>query len=270
MELWLQAILFGLVQGLTEYLPISSTGHVRISAAFLGVPDPGAAFSAVTQLGTALAVAIYFRTELKRITWVALGKSKNAEDVKLLRYMAVATVPIVLVGFSFASFFQSSARDLRLIAWALIVFGIILFVADKYSKNDRIASQLTIRDALLIGGAQTLALIPGVSRSGATMTMGRFLGLNRIDAARISFLLSLPAIILAAIYEMRYIGQQSLFDWPLTLLAAAIAFISGYLTIEFMLRWLASHSFLIFSVYRIVLGISVLSALYFFGLDPIG
>lgn len=269
MDLWLQAIFLGLIQGLTEYLPISSTGHVRISAVFLGIPDPGSAFSAVTQLGTALAVAIYFRSEMKRLAMVVTGRSTELEDRKLLQYMVIATIPIVVIGFTFADFFQEGARDLRLIASALIFFGILLFLADKFGKNVKDQSQVTLSNAFLIGLAQTMALIPGVSRSGATMTMGRVLGLNRTAAARVSFLLSLPAVMLAAVYEMRFIGDESNFDWPLTLLASIIAFISGYLTIGFMLRWLAAHSFTIFAVYRVVLGLVVFVAILYFDLNPL-
>lgn len=269
MDLLFQAIFLGLIQGLTEYLPISSTGHVRVSAAFLGIPDPGSAFSAVTQIGTALAVAIYFRNEMLRLALVVTGRSTDAEDKKLLQYMVIATIPIVVIGYTFADFFQQGARDLRLIASVLIIFGILLYLADKFGKNTKDQSQVTLSNAFLIGVAQTMALIPGVSRSGATMTMGRVLGLNRIAAARVSFLLSLPAVMLAAVYEMRFIGDDSNFDWPLTLLASTIAFVTGYLTIGFMLRWLAAHSFTIFAVYRVILGLIVFIAIIYFDLNPL-
>lgn len=173
MDLLFQAIFLGLIQGLTEYLPISSTGHVRISAAFLGIPDPGSAFSAVTQIGTALAVAIYFRNEMLRLALVVTGRSTDAEDKKLLQYMVIATIPIVVIGYTFADFFQQGARDLRLIASVLIIFGILLYLADKFGKNTKDQSQVTLSNAFLIGVAQTMALIPGVSRSGATMTIDR-------------------------------------------------------------------------------------------------
>ena len=269
MELWLQAIFLGIVQGLTEYLPISSTGHVRISAAFLGIPDPGAAFSAVTQVGTALAVAIYFRIELTQIIRVLVGKSKSQAERDLFKHMVIATIPIVIVGIAFADFFRNGARDLRLIAVVLILFGLMLFLADRFASARRDTGDLRMKDALLIGVSQTLALIPGVSRSGATITMARILGLNRVAAARVSFLLSMPAILLAAIFELRQVGVDSVFSWPHTLVASLVAFIFGYLTIEFMLRWLTNHTFNVFVVYRVLLGALVLILVAFFGLDPI-
>jgi undecaprenyl-diphosphatase len=268
LELWVQAVILGLIQGLTEYLPISSTGHVRISAAFIGVSDPGAAFTAVTQLGTALAVAIYFRKDLIQMAQAVRLRDTNSADFKMIRYMTIATVPIVIVGLTFANFFENEARDLRIIAIALIFFGILLWLVDKFTPMNRAVSQIKLKDAVLIGLSQTLALVPGVSRSGSTMTMARLLGFDRVAAARISFLLALPAIILAAIYQMQYIGSESAFNWPLTVLASLIAFVTGYLTIEFILKWLASHSFTVFAIYRVALGIIILVAILNFNLDP--
>jgi len=270
LDLWLQAIFFGVIQGLTEYLPISSTGHIRVTAAFLGVPDPGAAFSAVTQVGTALAVAIYFRTELASIFRVATGKSIDPQERLLFKQMFVATVPIVIVGVLFADFFRNGARDLRIVATTLIFFGLILFLVDVKAKSSRTQHDIKTKDALLIGMAQSFALIPGVSRSGATITMARLLGLNRVAAARVSFLLSMPAILLAAVFELRQIGVNSSFLWYHTLVASIIAFIFGYLTIDFMLRWLAKHSFNVFVIYRVTLGVLILALIYFFNLNPLG
>lgn len=270
MDLWFQAIFFGLVQGLTEYLPISSTAHVRIAAAFLSVPDPGAAFTAVTQVGTAGAVFVYFRKDLQRIYRTILARNFISPDFVLLKMMAIATIPIVIIGFLFADFFEGGARDLRIIAFALIFFGALLWLIDAKSKQANEASSLSSKSAVAIGLAQALALIPGVSRSGATITMARFLGFNRTAAARISFLLSLPAILLAAVYEMQHIGDQSIFNWRLTLIAAIVAFISGYLTIDFILKWITRHTFAIFAIYRFVLGVILISAISFFGLSPNG
>ena len=268
MELWIQAIILGLIQGLTEYLPISSTGHIRISAAFLGIPDPGAAFTAVTQVGTALAVALYFRHDLKKMGLALVSGDKSSTDYQLGKYMVIATAPIVLIGFFFADFFENQARDLRVIAAALIIFGFLLWIVDKFSSQNRSATDLTSRNAVLIGISQALALIPGVSRSGATMTMARFLGFDRTAAARISFLLALPAILLAAVYQMRFIGDASDFTWQLTLIASIVAFVSGYATIDFILKWLAAHTFTIFAAYRIALGGFIIISIVFLNLDP--
>ncbi len=268
MELWIQAIILGLIQGLTEYLPISSTGHVRISAAFLGIADPGAAFTAVTQVGTALAVALYFRNDLKQMGISLLAGAKTSSDYLLGKYMIIATIPIVIVGYFFADFFENQARDLRIIAAALIIFGFLLWIVDKYYPQKRDASEITGKNAALIGLAQALALIPGVSRSGSTMTMARLLGFDRTSAARISFLLALPAILLAAGYQMRFIGESSDFNWQLTLIAALVAFISGYATIDFILKWLAAHTFTIFAIYRVALGFIIIFSILFLDLDP--
>jgi undecaprenyl-diphosphatase len=270
LELWVQAVILGLIQGLTEYLPISSTGHVRISAAFLGINDPGAAFTAVTQVGTALAVAIYFRRDLSQMVQAIWRRDTKSPNFKMVSYMGLATIPIVVFGLAFANFFENEARDLRIIALALIFFGILLWLVDKLAPKVRSTSEIRLKDASLIGFAQALALIPGVSRSGATMTMARYLGFDRVAAARISFLLALPAIILAAAYQMQYIGDESAFNWPLTLLASLIAFVTGYLTIEFILKWLASHTFTIFAGYRVILGLVIFIAILKFNMDPRG
>lgn len=268
MDLWFHAVVLGLVQGLTEYLPISSTGHVRIAAVFLNIPDPGAAFSAVTQLGTALAVASYFRNDLLRMIKSLFGMNSHTSDRRLMNYMIFATAPIVIIGLLFADFFEDSARDLRIVATALIVFGVILFLADTFGSHAKNEDNLSIKSALLIGIAQTMALIPGVSRSGATMTMGRILGFDRLSAARISFLLSLPAIFLSAAYQLRFIGDESNFGWAQTLVASIVAFISGYLTIGFILKWLTKHSFTIFAVYRVLLGLGLIIGIIWFSIDP--
>lgn len=269
MNLWLEAFVLGIIQGLTEYLPISSTGHIRIAAVFMGIPDPGAAFSAVTQLGTAFAVGLYFRRDLKSLVSSVI-KRNDDQSAKLFRYMVIATIPIVIVGFFFADFFETTARDLRLIAAMLIVFGVLLYVVDKLGPQLKGVENLSTSNSIWIGLSQVLALVPGVSRSGVTMTMGRLLGFDRVAAARISFLLSLPAIFLSAIYQLQYVGVASNFDWIHTAFAALVSFITGYLTIEFILRWLTRHTFTIFAIYRVMLGLVLIAGLIWFDLVPVG
>lgn len=268
---WLQAIFLGIIQGLTEYLPVSSSGHVRITSAFLGMNDPGAAFTAVTQLGTALAVGIYFRSDLLSMStatlkWIRKSdlSENEIQNFKLVKMVLLATVPISIIGLIFSDFIETDARDLRLVAFTLIFFGLILWLVDKYSLANKSEQEFKLSHALMVGFAQTLALIPGVSRSGATISMARFLGFDRVVAARLSFLLSMPAIYLSAFYEMRLIGENSQFGWESTILATAMAFMVGYITIAFLLRFLIRHTFGVFAAYRVILGLGVLAGIYFF------
>ena len=261
-----EAIVLGIVQGLTEFLPISSSGHLRIIPAFAGWEDPGAVFTAVIQLGTMAAVLIYFRHELAKIvmTWLrSLGdRSLRAEpDTRMGWYLIVGTVPIVVFGFAFRDQIETGVRNLYLIGTTLIVLGLVLLAADRLARHVRTVEQLTFRDGIVVGLAQALALIPGVSRSGATMTAGLFFGLTREAAARFSFLLSVPAVVLSGLYGLRdfaetdeasYVGALDLFVGTVT------SFVVGYLSIAFLLRYLQSHSMLAFVIYRVALGIVVL------------
>ena len=260
---FVEAIVLGLVQGLTEFLPVSSSGHLRVVPALLGWEDPGAAFTAVTQLGTLGAVLIYFRNDLWRIGWVwtrALWTPslRRDPDVRLGWYLVVATVPLVVLGALFADQVESGARDLRLGAWMLIVFGLVMAVADRIGARRLGMDDITTRSGVLIGLSQALALIPGVSRSGATISAGLFLGFKRSDAARFSFLLSVPAVALSGIYQLRNVTDGIGPGVAATALATIVAFVSAYLTIGWLLRWLTSHSLNIFVVYRLVLGVALL------------
>jgi undecaprenyl-diphosphatase len=257
---WLEAIVLGIAQGLTEFLPISSTAHLRIVPAFAGWEDPGAFFTAVVQLGTMAAVVIYFWRDLVRITRTWLSSLRRPElrgelDARMGWYVIVATVPIVIFGVIFRDQIETGARNLYLIGVMLIVLGLILLWADRTSRRVRDVDQVGMRDAVWVGLAQALALIPGTSRSGATITAGLFLGLKREAAARFSFLLSVPAIVLSGLYGLLEIFTGS-DDVSLGALALAtiFAFIFGYLSIAFLLRFLATHSMLVFVVYRLVLG----------------
>jgi undecaprenyl-diphosphatase len=260
----LEAIVLGIVQGLTEFLPISSTGHLRIVPAFLGWDDPGAAFTAVTQLGTLAAVLLYFRRDLWRIA-VAWARSprdpavRRTTDARLGWYILIGTIPIGIFGLAFSSQIEDEARNLNLIGTTLIVLGLVLLLAERTGKRERDLDDLTARDGIAIGFAQALALVPGVSRSGATLTMGLFLNLERAAAARYSFLLSVPAVVLSGLFELKDIGGEGGAGFGPTALATALAFVSGYFAIAFMLRFLATNSTFVFVVYRVVLGALVLS-----------
>jgi undecaprenyl-diphosphatase len=262
----LEAIVLGIVQGLTEFLPISSTGHLRIVPAFLGWEDPGAAFTAVTQLGTMAAVLLYFRADLQRIARAWLSSLRDPAlrrglDARLGWYIVLGTVPIGFFGLIFKDQIETGARDLYVIGTALIVLGLVLLLAERVGTRERGIEQMNRRDGVAIGFAQALALIPGVSRSGATITAGLFLGLDRTAAARYSFLLSIPAVVLSGVLELGSIlsGEEgettSLFGLAL---ATLLAFVTGYASIAFLLRYLERHSTVVFVVYRVALGSLVL------------
>jgi undecaprenyl-diphosphatase len=263
-----EAIVLGIVQGLTEFLPISSTAHLRIVPSFLGWEDPGAAFTAVTQLGTMAAVLVFFRHQLARIAsaWLASLRdpSRRGElDARLGWYIVIGTIPISVFGLIFKDEIESGARDLYLIGVALIALGLLLAASERAATHDRPLEQVTTRDGLIVGFAQAGALVPGVSRSGATITAGLFLGLDRPSAARFSFLLSVPAVVLSGLFELRSIAageDAGHLNGALELVVATLlAFAVGYLSIAFLLRFLAHHSTEVFVVYRIALGAAVLA-----------
>ena len=258
-----QAIVLGIVQGLTEFLPISSTGHLRIVPAFAGWDDPGAAFTAVTQLGTMAAVLLYFRHDLWRIfiAWTrSLGdrEVRRTLDARLGWFIVLGTIPIGVFGLIFKDQIEEGARSLYLIGSALIVLGLLLLLAEKVATHERPLERINRRDAIVIGFAQACALVPGVSRSGATLTAGMFLGFDRPSAARYSFLLSVPAVVLSGLFELRKIGDEGGAGFVPTAIATLLAFIVGYATIAFLLRWLTSHSTAIFVAYRVLLGALVI------------
>jgi undecaprenyl-diphosphatase len=263
----LQSIVLGIVQGLTEFLPISSTAHLRIVPAFLGWEDPGAAFTAVTQLGTMAAVLLYFRHDLVRIAvaWLRSVRDPSLRkelDARLGWYIVLGTVPIGIFGVIFKDQIENGARDLYLIGTALILLGLVLLLAERVGTRERSIEQIEARDGLAVGFAQALALVPGVSRSGATITAGLFLGLDRQTAARFSFLLSVPAVVLSGLLELGTIlsGDEGQHVSPGRLaLATLLAFITGYAAIAWMLRYLAHHSTVVFVVYRVALGALVLA-----------
>jgi undecaprenyl-diphosphatase len=259
----LQAIVLGIVQGLTEFLPISSSGHLRIVPALFGWDDPGAAFTAVVQLGTMAAVLVYFRNELWRITtaWVrsvlARERAPRDPDARLGWYIVLGTVPIAVLGIAFKDPIENQFRTLELIGAALVAFSFVMLAAEARSKRNRTLDGITARDGILIGCAQALALVPGVSRSGATISAGLFLNFDRTTAARYSFLLSVPAVVLSGLFELRHVGEGSA-PAGATAIATLLAFVVGYASIAFLLRYLVRHSIGVFAAYRIVVGLLVI------------
>ena len=260
----LEAIVLGIVQGLTEFLPISSTAHLRIVPAFAGWEDPGAAFTAVTQLGTMAAVLVYFRHDLWRITRASLRALRDPAarsdiDARLGLYIVVGTIPIGVFGLAFSDQIETSARSLTLIGCTLIALGLLLLLAEKLASHERELDSFKARDGIILGFAQAAALVPGVSRSGATLTAGLFLGFERRAAARYSFLLSVPAVVLSGVFELRKIGEGEDAGAVPTAIATVAAFVVGYASIAFLLRWLGNHSTAVFVVYRVALGALVLA-----------
>ena len=265
------AILLGIVQGLTEFLPISSSAHIRIVGEFMNkAQDPGARFTAITQIGTELAVLIYFRNDIKAIvlSWfkrVVLRRSLSDEangQARMGWLIIVGSVPIVILGYLGKEIITNDLRSLWLIASVMIVFGLVLGFADKYGKSELTLKQLNSKHGLLYGIAQALALIPGVSRSGATIAMGRFLGYTREAALRYSFLLALPAVFGSGLYELKDAfsadAAPNVFSIPETLVATGGAFVIGYIVIAWLLKFVSTKSFLPFIIYRVALGSLIL------------
>jgi undecaprenyl-diphosphatase len=264
---WFEAVVLGLVQGLTEFLPISSSAHLRIVGTAFGWDDPGAAFTAITQIGTEAAVVLYFRRDIVRIVraWVLslLGKRKQDPDARMGWLIIVGSIPIVVLGLLLKDRIETTFRDLRIVAIALVAFSLVLLVADRVGRKKLEMDDLNVRDGVLYGLAQALALIPGVSRSGGTITMGLFLGYTREAAARYSFLLAIPAVLGSGFYEaydsLKGGGSGgATVDWGPTILATVIAFFVGLSVIAWLLRYLNRGSFTPFVVYRVLAGLLVL------------
>ena len=266
-----EALFLGLIQGLTEFLPISSSAHLRLTGEFLpSASDPGATFTAITQIGTELAVLIYFRKDIARIASAWLSKviirkeipSGSAHDVRLGWMIILGSLPIVVLGYLFPENIRNTFRSLWLIAVVMIVFGIILGIADRFGRSDQDLNRLTPRHGLAYGFAQSLALVPGVSRSGATIAMGRVLGYTRESALRYSFLLAVPAVFGSGLYELKTAIGESNPSAPYSLLetfgATIVAFFVGYVVIAWLMKFISTRSFMPFIVYRIVLGTAIL------------
>ena len=262
----LHAIVLGIVQGLTEFLPISSTAHLRIVPAFLGWDDPGTAFTAVVQLGTVAAVLIFFREELLRIARATLRTLQDRtlwhtqeREAREGWYIVLGTIPIAVIGVLLKHRIEHQFRTLELIGTAMIVMGLVMLVCDATSRRERDLDDLTMRDGWIVGFAQAAALIPGVSRSGATISAGLALGFDRLSAARYSFLLSVPAVVLSGLFELKDVGSGGGYGVFATIVATIVAFFVGYWSIAFLLRYLARHSLKVFVGYRLVLGSAVIA-----------
>ena len=266
-----EAILLGIIQGLTEFLPISSSAHVRIAGEFMDkAQDPGARFTAITQIGTELAVLIFFRKDIAQIlrAWfLSLRKSNvlNVEENQASRMgwlIIIGSLPIVVLGYFGRNVIENDLRSLWLIATVMIIFGIILGIADRFGSSQKTLATLTNKHGLYYGLAQAMALIPGVSRSGATIAMGRVLGYSRESALRYSFLLAIPAVFGSGFYQL---GQalsdnqnSSPFSISQTLIATVIAFVVGYIVIAWLIKFVMKRSFMPFIIYRIALGSTLL------------
>ncbi len=261
---FLEAVILGIAQGLTEFLPVSSSGHLRIIPALFGWDDPGAAFTAVTQLGTLAAVIIYFWKDLWRIVTTWLRSLFDADlrgelDARMGWYLILATIPISVCGLAFKDQIESGARDLRLVGTMLIVLGLVLHAAERVGRQERTIDDVDAKAAAGIGFAQALALIPGVSRSGSTISAGLFMGYTREGAARFSFLLSIPAVVLSGLFTLPDVTAGDGPGLAETAVATLLAFVVGYAAIAWFLKYLTSHTTLLFVVYRICLGVLVLT-----------
>ena len=263
MALWLAALL-GLVQGLTEYIPVSSTAHLYIVNRLLGAKDAGADYTAVIQLGTLLALLAYFAKDLVNVA-TAMVRSPGTPEARLPWMLALGTIPIVVLGLIFKHRIEEDLRTLWVIAGSLVAIGLVMAFIDQHAEGRdafRPLASITYMDALIVGLAQTLALVPGVSRSGATICMLLLLGFARSDSARFSFLLSIPAVAGAGILEARTafakLGADAI---PALAVGTGVAAVSGYIVLAWLMRWLGSHQLIGFAIYRIVAGLALLGAL---------
>jgi undecaprenyl-diphosphatase len=266
---WIEAIVLGIVQGLTEFLPVSSSAHLRITSAIFFERDAGASFTAVTQLGTEAAVLLYFAKDIWRITriWV-VGiwdpSLRSSLDYRMGWYVIVGSVPIALFGLLFKDQIRTAARNLWLVATVLIVFAFVLAFAEYWGRQTRTIQHFTLRDGVVMGFAQAMALIPGVSRSGGTLTAGLFLNLTREAAARYSFLLAIPAVVMSGVFSIPDVFDTSGGSIPSgaqMVVATLIAFGIGYAAIAWLLRYVAHHTLYLFVLYRVALGSLVLGLL---------
>ena len=273
---WVEAIVLGVVQGLTEFLPISSSAHLRLVGELFGWEDPGAAFTAIIQIGTEAAVLLYFRKDIARIVvaWLGslAGRRKGDPDARMGWLIIVGSIPIVVLGLLFQDRIETTLRDLRIVAICLVAFSLILFWADRVGAKKRELADLTVPHGIGYGFAQALALIPGVSRSGGTITAGLFLGYSRAAAARYSFLLAIPAVLGSGFFQAYEaltgdVEGQGV-AWGPTILATVIGFGVGLTVIAWLLRYLDRGSFTPFVVYRVVLGLAVLALVGAGVLDP--
>lgn len=259
---WLEALIMGLVQGLTEFLPISSSAHLRVVGELIGAGDPGAGFTAITQIGTETAVLIYFWKDIVRIIsrwWMSLpfiskeSRVKSSDpDVRMGWMIIVGSLPIAILGLLLESWIDTTFRNLWITVFMLAAFGLLLGWADRVGRRVNTLDKMTWGQAVAFGFAQALALIPGVSRSGGTITAGRLMGFTREAAARYSFLLALPAVFASGFYKaFKAFGDEQAVGWGPTILATLVAFVVGYLVIVWFLKLVTTKSFQPFVIYRL-------------------
>lgn len=265
---WLQVIVLSIVQGLTEFLPISSSGHLRIVSSLFFGQDAGASFTAVVQLGTEAAVLVFFAKDIYRIIigWVRglFDKEQRGFDYRMGWMVIVGTLPVAIIGFLAKDYIREVLRNMWITATVLVLFSFVFIAAEKWGKKERDYDQLTMKDAIVMGLAQCLALIPGVSRSGGTISAGLFVGLNREVAARFSFLLAIPAVLASGLFSLpdAFAPQAGLAASGAQLLVGTvIAFALGYASIAWLLKFVSHHSFSWFAAYRIPVGLFVMALL---------
>ena len=257
----LQAAVLGLVQGITEFLPISSTAHLRLVPALLGWPDGGAAFAAVIQLGTLLAVIGFFLRDLLRMIAAAARPATRKDlDARMLLYIVAGTVPIGVAGLLARHAVEGPLRSILVIASSLIVVGIVMAIVEKTARHERPLESFTLRDALIVGLAQALALVPGTSRSGITLVAAMILGFRRDAAARFSFLLSIPAVAAAGVFELPKLLHDHEVGATALVTGLLVAAVSGYLSVAWLLRFLRTRTTYVFVIYRVILGLGLIVA----------
>lgn len=273
---WLQVIVLSIVQGLTEFLPVSSSGHLRIVSSLFWGEDAGASFTAVIQLGTELAVLVFFAKEIWQILtgWLAglFSPEKRGFDYRMGWMVIVGTLPVAVLGLLLKDLIRENFRNLWITAAVLIAFSLVFILAERLGKKSRGYSELTMKDAIIMGLWQCLALIPGVSRSGGTISGGLFLNLDREVATRFSFLLAIPAVLASGLFSLPdafapQAGQAA--TGGQLLVGSAIAFVLGYVSIAWLLRFVSHHSFAWFAAYRIPLGLIVIALLATGVLNPL-
>lgn len=264
---WWQVIFLSVVQGLTEFLPISSSGHLAIASRVFFADDAGASFTAVSQLGTELAVLLYFARDIWRIAkaWfngLVVKAHRNNVDYRMGWYVIIGTIPICVLGLLFKDEIRTGVRNLWVVAIALVVFSAVIAAAEYVGRQTRHAEQLRWRDAVIVGLAQCLALVPGVSRSGATISAGLFLGLDRELAARFGFLLAIPAVFASGLFSLpdafKPVSEGMSATGPQLIVSIAIAFVVGLAAIAWLLRFLIRHGMYWFVGYRVVVGVTVM------------
>lgn len=261
---WFQAIVLGVVQGLTEFLPVSSTAHVLIISSAFGWGDPGAAFTAVTQIGTEVAVLVYFRQEIWLIAktillWFVRSDIRGSHDSRLAWAVVWGSLPIGVLGLAFKHVIENEARNLLIVGSMLIVFGLLLIAVENFQFSVPRQTRLTVKTGVIMGLAQSLALIPGVSRSGATISFGILAGLERRTATRYAFLLAVPAVMASGFLEAFSIGEGPI-AWGPTIVATLTAAVIGFGVIAGLLNYLQKHTYTAFGIYRIVIGVLVLAS----------